>query len=162
AGVCHRLESNSVPPAGRPATPRDTPRAGTMLLSEAGYPPLCLVQPPTPSSHPPTPPQLKSAVYASNVDKASTRYSPPSRIYAILKARSSIVRSVGSLSWCAAAATKLSYPTIDLGAVSETFRNGISNDLTRVRCRYCEIRRSARRWLYTAPRGKGRGYGDEE
>lgn len=48
--------------------------------------------------------------------KVSTRYSPSSRIYAILKARSSIVRSVGSLSWCAAAATKLSYPTIDLGA----------------------------------------------
>lgn len=46
------------------------------------------------------------------------RDSPPtaSRIHAILKARSSIVRSVGSLSWCAAAATKLSYPTIDLGA----------------------------------------------
>lgn len=35
-------------PAGRPATPRDTPRAGTMLLSGADYPPLCLVH-----AHPP-------------------------------------------------------------------------------------------------------------
>ena len=33
-------------PTGRPVTPHDTPRAGTMLLSEADYPPLCLVQPP--------------------------------------------------------------------------------------------------------------------
>lgn len=32
-------------PAGRPATPRDTPRTGTMLLSGADYPPLCLVRP---------------------------------------------------------------------------------------------------------------------
>ncbi|KYN20796.1 hypothetical protein ALC57_06702 [Trachymyrmex cornetzi] len=52
--------------------------------------------------------------------------------------------------------------TITLYRHTETFRNGTSNDLTRVRCRYCEIRRSARRWLYTAPRGKGRGYRDEE
>ncbi|KYM78457.1 hypothetical protein ALC53_11112 [Atta colombica] len=107
-------------PTGRPATPHDTPRAGTMLLSEADYPPLCLDEEPCmPQTY-----------------KVSTRYSPPSRIYAILKVRSS--------------------------RVSETFRNGTSNDLTRIRCRYCEIRRSARRWLYTAPRGKGRDHRDEE